>query len=659
MTAGAAGPPRDLQSALRRHAPALHRSAVMLTGDADAADRLLAAVLTHERAGGDDPVDLVTGPRDVLLGELVREYVRGQHHQRADRAERPGRDADAGDVLRALAPRARAAVMLMHVERWSAKRTADTVGVRPRRLRGLVPGTDGLAAAMDAVADQHRRPPGAVVAGVLTALAAGQDTGAAAPRTGPRAPHTSRRRRAGAITLAVAGLVAALLLVEGDPRPGPRDPSEGGAAVAAVSDLTQRGWVLDPAGRPPAGVEGLALLETRTIDYAAADAPLTLDTIPPVGTLAYAALWCDMPVVDPNVVPPSVTLTLGEERVDLTCAGKDGDPPVARLVPVPPLPSRAANPVRVSWAGDLPARGTAVLATYMERSGTGGRPTVTPALPPEAGGAVVLDPTSVHVPVDALDAFVQRVRITPESRLSVWSGQAGSFMLFVDGVLATDDGDAAVLAGSRGLEEVWATQDPDLRDGWWVVHSPPLTREFAVPEPVRPAAGQTREVTVQLRTAPTAEYRWQVLVTDASPVEVDLAPLRPTPTGAPEVFQGHRLAGAWTVPVTAYPYPLKTASSLSPDTVFVMAVPSDDTFYNPSWRQDGVVMSDRGAASMPNGWDVTGALTWFDEWRGWHGAQPGGPASGRQHSRLGTVSAAVMRHSYTGEALVLAYEPIP
>src|SRR5690606_11454572 len=134
----------------------------------------------------------------------------------------------------------------------------------------------------------------------------------------------------------------------------------------------------------------------------------------------------------------------------------------------------------------------------------------------------------------------------------------------VDGVLATDDGDAALLSGSRTPQEVWATQDPELRDGWWVVHSPPLTREFAVPEQVRPAPGQTREVTVQLRVASTAEYRWQVRVTDASPAEVDLAPVPPASTGAPQVFQGHRLAGAWTVPVTAYPYPLETPSPLSP-----------------------------------------------------------------------------------------------
>jgi hypothetical protein len=84
--------------------------------------------------------------------------------------------------------------------------------------------------------------------------------------------------------------------------------------------------------------------------------------------------------------------------------------------------------------------------------------------------------------------FVQRVVESPETRLSLWTGQTGHFMVLADGIVASDDGDTTIAQrGSPFLEGLWRERDPELRQGSWTVHAPGRVKEFALPEPIASA----------------------------------------------------------------------------------------------------------------------------------------------------------------------------
>lgn len=491
----------------------------MLTGAVDAADDLVRAALRRQervsRPAAGRAGHLPPSASEQLLADLVREYLRRSTRRRVDQPEPVGESGEPGEVLHALRPRQRAAALLLLVEGWSAEDAAQVVGVPPSRLPSLVPRTEGLADALHALADQHPPRP--------------EHSGGPGPDHGRRPRH----RSVIPVLAGVGAVVAVAVLVGQTPRPGLQDPAVVGPDSTSPSvDLADRGWILDAEEQPPAFLEGLRLLEVSTIDYADATAPLVIDTRPRAGHAVFAALWCDIPALDANLVPPTATLTLAGHTVSLPCAGKGGEPALRRLVPLPPPPPERPGRTRSSivWKGDLPGRGDAVLATFTEfgQNEPPRPPVLAPEAPPAAPqGAAVLDGDSVSADVDGGEVFVQRVAVSSQTHVSVWTGQTGTFTILVDGVVVSDDGDTApALAGGRSSsEQRWRAQDPELRNGTWTVHAPGQTKTFPLPERVRPRPGETREVTLQVRVHSGAEGRWQVRATSASPVAVGSPPV--------------------------------------------------------------------------------------------------------------------------------------
>ena len=214
----------ELTDLVRRHGAALHRLAAILTADTQAATGLTARALAAVEP--DEEIDV-----DRLRRHVVRGYLRAAP-RRAE--ELRSSDGDAGDVLRHLRPRARAASVLRLVEGWDTDRTAAAVGVASRRVETLVPAVPGLDLVLTGLADQHSLA-GAELEGALLRAAPGEQ----ASRDGrPR-----RRRWLIAAVLSLV-LVGGYLLSE-DRTDRDNDLGETTAvATAGQVDLTEGagGW---------------------------------------------------------------------------------------------------------------------------------------------------------------------------------------------------------------------------------------------------------------------------------------------------------------------------------------------------------------------------------------------------------------------------------
>lgn len=594
--------------------PELHRTALMLTADEDAATDLVAGVLARAlRSGqtGAGPSTDATFRR--LRSDLVRAYLR-----RAPR--RPevlvaGRSDDPGDVLGSLAPRARAASVLRLAHGWSTEETARAVRVRPGKVAALVPRPPDLDLALESVADQHALPAERVVHELRERLpapapapaTADELTNAARPRSG-RLP---RRRW----PLAIVGLLLLALLVgyavtRPDADPTAADDEAGATATPGPGrDLTEAGWELDEDGEPPRLVTGLRRTTLATVDYREPAAEVTLRGrhFEGMGFAQFAVLWCDMPpAVDDNLHPPVGTLSMGGEDITVPCAGRDGSPPVSRLVPVP-----LEGEGRFTVTGDLPPRGQAALAVYAEDE-TGqylpfARHSGTPE-PPVPAGSVTLTEQDVAPSLWGGRILTRRVEIGADSELSVFAGATGSVSVQVDGLPVTDDGDLGwfldqltdpdlevvdddvVFAPPDG---VWRSQQPDVREGRWVVVDPGERRTFPLPDLLLPAPGERRTVTLSAMVE-GIDDRLQVTVTDAAPAATDTGPLPllsagDLPVEAPTYAHGHRLLGAWRAPQDGQLRPLEgvalpdatelpTGAGLEPDDTMpaVVVVPDPD-----------------------------------------------------------------------------------
>src|SRR5690606_17256024 len=145
-----------------------------------------------------------------------------------------------------------------------------------------------------------------------------------------------------------------------------------------------------------------------------------------------------------------------------------------------------------------------------------------------------------------------------DSTIQVWSGRTGAVAVNVDGVPATDDGDVAAvldmmseltpgqLEGTEPIQadpqdyRAWSTQEADLREGRWLVPVPGMVREFALPEPVRPAPGERRTVAVEVITENVGDHA-QVSLTAAAPADVETEAVAALdPPRAPRLVAGHR-----------------------------------------------------------------------------------------------------------------------
>lgn len=641
----------------------------MLTGDATRADALVLTAFRGLVEGQVRPGGAGAGTEDdighALREKLVHAYLADARHHRREAAEVSSR-GDPADVLASLSPRERTATVLVRAEGWSQQEAGAAMRIGPGRVASLVPSIPGLDLTLDAVADQHARPDDEIVANLLASLRSGSaevgEPGGERPdeqedtRRQPviRATGHHRARWLAAAAIVVTGGGAAAALLDGNDIPETLpDSADGTRSAEAGTDLTARGWVLDEEGDPPASLEGLRLLESTTIDYRRPTEPLELDTAPRSGNAVFAALWCDIPALDTNLAVPSATLTVSGETMTLPCAGKGGDPGVVELVPLPPQGSRDP-PVSVAWSGDLPGRGSAVLATYTETGLVEARTQVglSEEAPPVAADAVLLDGTDVRYQVDEVEIFVQRVVVSDQTRLSIWAGQTGRFMVLVDGVVASDDGDLAVVQLQGPLSEVWREQDPELQDGFWIVPAPGHVREIDLPALVRPARGQVAEVTVTAIVDADAEAPWQVHAAPTTPVDLEPSEVPASSTDDLPKVPGHRLVGAWKVPMTGYPYPLATPPPLTADTVFTSIAPSDVEYPGAAWSREGIVSSELGTVSMPAGIDEYWAVQFMEYWPGW--GEMGAESS------VGRVSASFLGHSSSVDHVtVMAYEPEP
>lgn len=538
----------ELTDLVRRHGAALHRLAAILTADTQAATGLTARALAAVEP--DEEIDV-----DRLRRHVVRGYLRAAP-RRAE--ELRSSDGDAGDVLRHLRPRARAASVLRLVEGWDTDRTAAAVGVARRRVETLVPAVPGLDLVLTGLADQHSLA-GAELEGALLRAAPGEQ----ASRDGrPR-----RRRWLIAAVLSLV-LVGGYLLSE-DRTDRDNDLGETTAvATAGQVDLTEAGWRLDDKGAPPWAVSGLRLQETVVLDDGRRSVTVSLPRPPSFSFATFGVLWCDMPPAqDDHLAVPNGTLTVDGDRIALPCAGRDGAPPVTQVVALPP---GGEGVLEVS--GDLPGDGGATLAVYAEADSA-----VVPAPldgqaepPPGDGGALVFDVSDPRSSTSLGHRTVRSVSVGQESTLRVWAGRTGSIEVRVDGIPVTDDGDlTAMLALLAAWEEElrhddqaplpeprdhvhWSSQQADVRDGRWLVPVPDMTRTFQLPEQVLPPPGERRTVSVEVLTE-NVEDRLQVVLTEARPVEVDTAPVAALAAPeAPRHALGHRLVGQWTVPADGH-----------------------------------------------------------------------------------------------------------
>ncbi|AXH95924.1 hypothetical protein [Ornithinimicrobium avium] len=625
------------------HGAHLHRLAAMLSGSTDAATALVARTLL---AAGDQ----APAAQEPQLGvDLVRLYLRTAPRRR-ERAE-PSRARDAGDLLRTLRPRARAASVLRLVEDWDTASVARAVGVRPHRVDALVPAAPGLGTALAAVADQH------ALTGADLTRELDDELRVATPPTSGGDRRRWRWLVAAAVPLAV---LAGWAAVTGGPDEAEDRPSvTAGPDDGPRPDLTAAGWKLDEDGEPPRAATGLAV--ARVLALGARDPAQEVSWPAPMNADAsFAVLWCDMPPAqDAHLTVPSATLAVGADEVPLPCAGRDGSPPVTGLVPLPPGGSG-----QVRLEGDLPPGGGATLAIYNE-AGSADAPLPRGSLgdAPEAPeGSVVLDPTdTVPTPDYGPGRRALRpvsVEVGHDSAVRVWVGRSGAVAVDVGGAPATDDGDVRAARerlardggpeGSQPDRPDWRTQQADLRWGRWLAWVPGEVRTFDLPDAVRPAPGERATVTVEV-VVENMEEHLQVAVLDAARVRVDTGPVQAEQAPrAPALVGGHRLVGAWRLPLDGHRRELLGASATTGPLAAVGVLPAD----RPGivmWGWTGVV--DRGGQAVEL-WlasDVASGLQSLQQ--GWGQRLPldGG----------GALHASAPAVPDGGEALLLVYEPVP
>lgn len=621
---------------LRAHGAELHRLAAGLTGDAAAATRLVGLTAAHSAAGTHE---------QQLRTTLVRHYLHSAP-RRGDRTV-PTTARDAGDVLRTLRPKARAALALRTLCGASTAEIGRTVRVAPERVDRLVPATPGLDVAIAAVADQH----------TLTGPRLQEDLTEAVAQAPATTPHTSRRRWwwAAAVVVPLLALGGyALSLDRDDDASEDAGPSIGPDLV----DLSEAGWELDEDGEPPGRPMGLRLQESTEL-RPGRPVQLNWSSAQQYG-VSFAVLWCDMPPTqDDNLRPPSGTVTVTGERLEIPCAGRDGSPGVTidHLVALPPQGSAQAE-----VTGDLPPDGGAVLALYTEVGGyqetpfPSGSRTDSPRVPADA---VVVDEPSIRAFPSDGRRLVETVEIGAQSTIHVWAGRTGAVTVLVDGWPVTDDGDIADMLSGR---PTWRDRQVDIQQGRWLVVAPGSEREFTLPEGLRPAQGERREVAVEVIAENNGDHV-QVVATDAVAREVDTSPLEPVADpDVPSLVAGHRLVAAWETPWDGRPREVRSLPSSASDPSWMMLAPpqvagedplADSRVYMPFWGgfwSEGVLQD--GEQTMPL-WplqDVGEISVTLAE--GWYGD----PATGGTEGPLRVAAPTAPGQPTT---LLLAYERVP
>lgn len=541
----------------------------MLTGATDAATRLTAQTLAAAAPGD--------GWRE-LREALVRAYLRAAP-RRPDPAV-PHEVRDAGDALARLRPRARAVAVLRLVEGASTADTAEALRLPHAKVVRLLPSTPGLATALEAVGDRYALR-GSDLNAVLEPAVA----------QAPTEPAARDRRwwvAAAAVPLAVLGGYA--LFPDRDESTGPdaAAPTGAGAVQVGSVDLGEAGFELDEDGEPPGGAAGLTRMETLELTPGRR-ADLTLNTFDArfgSQVASFAVLWCDMPPADdPALERPSGEISVEGSTLAVPCAGTAGEP-VVGLDHLIALPASGEAQVRVT--GDLPPGGGAVLGVYAQTDDMVVEPLPSGDLtagPPVPEGAVVVDEAGPVMPFDPGERLVQPVELSNASTVRVWAGRTGAVTVLVDGIPVTDDGDLQRWAGGQAD---WRDQQPDVRDGRWMVHVPGSTREFAIPDDVLPEDGR-RPAVVEVVTESTDHV--QVVATQAASDDADREPVpRVEAREAPGLVSGHRLVGAWELPMDGLERELLDPPEGADATWALLGLPPEDLARTSPlfWREGAV-----------------------------------------------------------------------
>ncbi|WP_427000701.1 hypothetical protein [Ornithinimicrobium sp. Y1694] len=674
---------------LRAHGAELHRMAAMLTGRRGDADDLLRHTLTRLRTGA-----LLAGPdaEERARAALTTDFRRRSRTERRRREDLvTGPTGDAADRLASLSPVERAAAVLSLGHGWDAERTARTLRRRTGWVAQLTsgPGTEQLSDALQAAGDRHARSTqevlelfrdeveaapahdGLAAAGDDESNDGGATYAATAHDTTPPPPDATQRPRLSARTrrAAVAGAAGAALALTAWAltRASDDDTTPDTTTTPPTPGLVASDWHLSDDGEPPSRVGGLRLGDTIEIDYRSASEPIDLSgarsaaafTAP---SASWAILWCDLPAVeDPSLHLPELTLTLPEGAATIPCAGREGIPEVSR--PTPFLaPVVDATEVPVSWSGDLPGRGTAVLAVYTEtesRLVTREDPGPPPAAEP---GAVVIDQDNEDPGLITWDvaASVRPIEIGHDSQVQLWSAAGTPMGAIVDGVTLTDDGDLLRAVGQES-GQWWRQQDPQLREGLWAPGIPGRDRTFALPDAVRPPPGETRTVMLMVTahqvSAPT-QPGWQVQVTDARAVD-QAALAAPVPfvpedgsaddPTTPRYAAGYRLEGRWLIPADGYPRTIQTVGD--PTELAVVALAADDEPFASAGQNivGGMLLTSAGATPLTYSWSVVDGLGWTTYWS----PRPG--SAGRLDEGAQLTLPPLVR---SPEVQVLAYAPV-
>ncbi|MDO5738940.1 MAG: hypothetical protein Q4P07_02200 [Ornithinimicrobium sp.] len=662
----------QLSAFVGRHALDLHRTARMLTGDTDRADVLTARAVRRSARTSSGPVGL-----DEARAGLVQDFLRTAHRHRWGRpsfgiSPDGSLGADAGEVVAGMPPRERAASVLGLVHGWAPARVGRAVGVRTRKVASQISSVSGVRDALEAVADRHDTSEQDLVETLLTDLRSPPESpvtpaGAALPVSG-----RLRSLRGHWRLLLLAGLVLILAgagwaLTHNDPR----DPAATGRVGTAQSmpevSLASRGWELDARGKAPTSNEGLQLLQSVTIDYGNANAPLELMGGNHGKFAKFAVLWCDLPAVDdPHLVIPALTMTFDEGPVTLPCAGRQGQPPVTRLTPTP-FGLVSPQDASLTWTGDLPGRGKALLAFYYEVNGADDMLAHNAAVRQGNATEPAVPAGSVPVTKDSPSirgwwgrTYVQKVEITHDSAVSAWAGSSAALIVTVDGQPLTDDGDLRAWNGATPAD-LWHQQDPMLRDGAWLVYGPDQARTFALPDTLRPGPGERRTVVVTTLVQDSDEVRWQVQVSDATPIpqhttsiEASSGPGLDPSTQAPVPYfvGGHRFVARWDFPADGYPYDLQPPGSSVESALFMTALDTDSImqFVQGPYGNEGSVQSEFGTAYLSFSYQLVDNFSYPRD--AWGMPPPKGQEPGSLRAALQALPGQPM-------APLWAFEPVP
>ncbi|ANS78526.1 hypothetical protein SGUI_1130 [Serinicoccus hydrothermalis] len=619
----------------------------MLTGDTASATRLTGLTLAQAPPDAD---------AQELRRRLVRTFVRTAPRRR-DKSLAVG-TGDPGDVVARLSPRARAAAVLRLVEGASVADVATALRIAPDKVARLVPDEEGVDVALEALAHRYALP----------AEQLERELGTAVAQAPPEPPSRDRRWwwvAAAAVPLAVLGGYALSL---GRDEPAGTDeaaPTGGGSAQVGSVDLTEAGFELDD-GEPPRGAAGLTRMDTVEVS-SGESAGFVLSTVDARfggQVSSFGVLWCDMPPADdPALEPPVGEVTVGGSTLTLPCAGTSGEPAVG-LDHVVALPASGRAEIRIS--GDLPPEGRAVLGVYGQTDDIPATPlprgdlTAGLPVPPDA---VVVDEAGTASPYGWGERVVQPVELSADSTIRVWSGSTGAVSVLVDGITVTDDGDLEAWAGGR---PDWRDQQPDVRDGRWMVYVPGTAREFPVPEDLLPGDGEQRSVVVEAVADSTDHL--QVVATGAAAGTSDRSPVARTDApDAPEYVSGHRLVAAWDLPMDGVERELLEPPERA-DTTWALRVPEPEgargawlPFVTEGGLRDGEWLRTLWTAYSAS--DVSSAfqdLGWGGDWVKREGGRIIESDESGQEGPTGEPDLHASAPASPGHppALLLAYEPV-